>query len=562
MNRRRFVSVTSAAGAVFLTAPAFSQQLLAAGTDLLALPTQVSVETDKGLLQLEPRQGRTQWQGRGVLVEFERGQTAQAVFVTGAQTGLRKVVVRWPLKFPARAQYLADHWERTYGDVGWQKMEEFPIRPWYFMWHDGRQTNGLGVRTGPAALCWWHVTPAALQLTLDVRNGASGVLLNGRRLLAAELVIRQGPAGENPFAAARQFCQQLCEQPRLTKQPAYGINDWYYAYGNNSDEKTIRNCIYFADLVTHPENRPYAVVDDGWSRPEKAGSDPAATTFDQLQPNGSRFKDMGQLAARMKLEGFRPGLWIRPLWALAADPDSLTLAPKAGQSAPQRILDPTLPESQARVASYFTQAINEWGFELVKHDYSTYDLFGRWGSDMLKHDFTSGGWHFHDQSKTSAEIVLDAYRVMRRASGDTPLIGCNTLSHLAAGVFELQRTGDDTSGREWARTKKMGINTLAFRLPQHRTFYELDADCVGLTTEVPWALNRQWLDLLARSGTATFVSASTEALVPEVRQAIKAAFARAAVGQPPAAPVDWLTSLTPSTWKFGAETVTYDWNNS
>ena len=65
MNRRRFVSLTSAAGAVFLTSPAFSEQLLAAGDDLLALPAQVSVETDAGLLKLAPRQGRNPVAGAG-----------------------------------------------------------------------------------------------------------------------------------------------------------------------------------------------------------------------------------------------------------------------------------------------------------------------------------------------------------------------------------------------------------------------------------------------------------------------------------------------------------------
>ena len=50
------------------------------------------------------------------------------------------------------------------------------------------------------------------------------------------------------------------------------------------------------------------------------------------------------------------------------------------------------------------------------------------------------------------------------------------LSHLAAGLVELQRTGDDTSGRDWARTKKMGVNTLAYRMPQNRAFYIDDPD--------------------------------------------------------------------------------------
>ena len=76
---------------------------------------------------------------------------------------------------------------------------------------------------------------------------------------------------------------------------------------------------------------------------------------------------------------------------------------------------------------------------------------------------------------------------------------------------------------------------------------------------MPWHLNKQWLDLLARSGTATFVSASTEALVPAVRQAVKEAFGRAASPPPSAQPVDWLTNLTPAVWKFGDEVIKYDW---
>ena len=287
-----------------------------------------------------------------------------------------------------------------------------------------------------------------------------------------------------PRAGSASCC---APRPRLLRQPLYGINDWYYAYGNNSAEGTIRNCIYFAPMVpAAAANPPYCIIDGGWARRENPAANNAAATYNQLLADPARFPDMPRLAERVKLEGFRPGIWIRPLWALATDPDSLMLAPKGGRSenTPQRILDPSIPESQARVASYF-RAATGWGFEMIKHDYATYDLFGRWGFEMLKDGFTPDNWHFNDQGKTSAEIVLDLYRVIREASGDTPLIGCNTLSHLSAGIFEIQRTGDDTSGREWARTRKMGINTLAFRLPQHRSFYELDADCVGLTTRCP-----------------------------------------------------------------------------
>ena len=135
------------------------------------------------------------------------------------------------------------------------------------------------------------------------------------------------------------------------------------------------------------------------------------------------------------------------------------------------------------------------------------------------------GWHFHDRGKTTAEIVLDLYRAIRRGAGDAVLLGCNVIGHLAAGLVEAQRIGDDTSGREWSRTRKMGVNTLAFRMAQHNTFFAADADCVPMTSDIPWSLTRQWLDLVARSGTALFISVDPAAIQAEQRPAIKAALA-------------------------------------
>jgi alpha-galactosidase len=139
------------------------------------------------------------------------------------------------------------------------------------------------------------------------------------------------------------------------------------------------------------------------------------------------------------------------------------------------------------------------------------------------------------------------------------LIGCNTVSHLSAGLFEIQRIGDDTSGQEWARTVKMGVNALAFRSVQQDAFYEADADCVGLTTKIAWEQNRQWLDLVSRSGTPLFVSAQAEALGAEQNKALKRAFELAAVKQPIAEPLDWMETRTPKKWKLMGETVSFDW---
>jgi alpha-galactosidase len=177
-----------------------------------------------------------------------------------------------------------------------------------------------------------------------------------------------------------------------------------------------------------------------------------------------------------------------------------------GEDSGDNPLDPSVPEVLEMVRTDIKR-LSGWGFELIKHDFSTFDIFGQWGVNM-KESMTRNGWHFADRTRTSAEIVVDLYRAIREAAGDTLIIGCNTIGHLAAGLVELQRTGDDTSGREWERTRRYGINTLAFRMAQHGAFFAVDADCVGLTNDVPWNFNAQWLDLLARSGTPLFVSAS------------------------------------------------------
>lgn len=51
------------------------------------------------------------------------------------------------------------------------------------------------------------------------------------------------------------------------------------------------------------------------------------------------------------------------------------------------------------------------------------------------------------------------------------------------------------------KNPEMGINTLAFRMLQQGTFYGADADCVGITEHIDWNKNRQWMEVLAESGT-------------------------------------------------------------
>jgi alpha-galactosidase len=344
----------------------------------------------------------------------------------------------------------------------------------------------------------------------------------------------------------------MCKKPLLPANPVYGSNNWYYAYGNDtSAERSLHDAQLLAELVpANISNRPFCVIDMGWHA-ARHGASPARQT-------SSAYPDMAALAQKMRSLGVRPGIWTRPTLTIEAKAQPWRLPP-AGER-PQGdliVMDPTIPEALGYMAEN-VRLIHNWGYQLIKHDFSTFDLLGRWGFQMGD-GLTDEGWHFHDQSVTTAEIIRNLYKTIREAAGDSTLIGCNTVGHLAAGLVEVQRIGDDTSGREWSRTRKMGVNTLGFRLSQHNTFFAADADCVPLTNEIPWDLTRQWLDLVARSGTALFVSVDPDALQPNHKQSLSAALQVASHQRIPGAPADWLETTTPQKWRLDKKPTSYDW---
>jgi alpha-galactosidase len=84
-------------------------------------------------------------------------------------------------------------------------------------------------------------------------------------------------------------------------------------------------------------------------------------------------------------------------------------------------------------------------------------------------------------------------------------------------------------------------------MPQHGTFFALDADCVAITEAVPWRFTQQWLDAVARSGTSLFVSAAGS-VTAEQKRALAEAFALSTTQGQSNQPRDWFHGTTPETW--------------
>lgn len=466
---------------------------------------------------------------------------------------VKSLDIRWQVNLPPGALCLGDAWERAYGELEWKPLDPKRIMPWYFLVNYGGVTDGFGVKTGPSAMCYWKVETNGITLHADVRCGGMGVELGKRKLPVCTVVCRQGNTSENPFAAARAFCAQMCPHPRMPLQPVYGFNDWYCTYGHDTAAKFLTNVEFLAELSREIKNRPFAVVDDGWQWKGENGNSPGL--WNQVNPSFSQTMTMSEFAAAQRRLGARPGLWFRPLIANASQPQSWRL-----QRDP-KFLDPTVPE----VRVFIRQTVRRfrgWGYELIKHDFTTFDICGRWGTEMHDGSVTADGWAFADRSKTTAEVIRGLYEDIRSAAGNHVIIdGCNTIGHLGAGLFELQRVGDDNSGNNWARTRKMGINGLAFRAPQQGTFFAIDPDCVGQTTRtsIPWEKNSQWLHLVAHSGTTLFISIPYGMLDAAQKQDLREAVSAASQPQPLAEPLDWRNRRTPEHWLLDGQKKSFSW---
>ncbi|MES2112762.1 MAG: hypothetical protein V4577_28680 [Bacteroidota bacterium] len=554
MQRRHFVKLSATATASLL----FSRITYASGNAaIINHPDEAWAKTDGDWFRLKA-DGKGGYGANGVEAGIKTSGNSSGVYIQ-SQNPLAGVRLKWSHKTATAAKIAGDHFERSYGDLAWRGLESGAKCPWYMLINDGQHTACFGVKTGTNTICWWTAGADNIELTLDTHSGGSPVHLGDRKLHVADIVTMQSVVGENAYAADHRFCKLMCDKPRLPKQPVYGINDWYFAYGENSFDLIKKITGMMSDLVTDTNNKPFSVIDAGWAEysPLLPGDGGWNERYDR--PN-DKFKDMHLMADEIKKLGMRPGVWIRPLCA-HHDENKNLLAP----SIPGRddlkapILDPTIPENIERIKKYF-DVYRQWGIEMIKHDYSTYDIFGRWGSKMLD-TITAPNWSFHDNTKTNAEIINHLYGSIRSAAGDgIYIIGCNTVSHLSAGQFELNRIGDDTSGREWPRVKKYGVNTMAFRLPQHNAFYAADGDCVGVTKDISWERNKQWMQLLAESGAPLFISPQPDATGAEQKKYIKECFARAAKVQPTGEPLDWMTNPFPAKWKLNGRVVDFNWD--
>ena len=466
------------------------------------------------------------------------------LYLTATDDRVKFIELEWNFESYDGLYVLGDAWERSYADLEFKKLSDNDrYMPWYFIATDKKKSFCFGVKTQPNAFVSFVYNQNGIKALLDCRNGGCGVHLNGRNLCLATFVYKEYDSSD-VLSCLHDYCKIFCENPVLPKELVYGGNNWYYAYGKSSYDEIVRDAKVQAELARGIDNKPFEVIDDCWQINSCEGP---------WLPN-EKFGDMKKLADDIRNVGARPGIWVR---LLHNRDKAITEEMKIHRNGECKYLDPTHPFVKSFIKADI-ERIKSWGYELIKHDFTTADLFGHFGKDLDSTITKIDGWHFYDKSKTNAEIVLDLYRLIKDSAGDMLIIGCNTVSHLCAGLVHLNRTADDTSGKEWDRTRRMGVNTLAFRLAQNEAFYMCDADCVGILGDyIPWEKNKQWLELLSYSNTPLFVSCSDK-LTDEQKYDLSVAY-NVFHQRHNIKPVDIFENRIPSEWEIDGQNIKINW---
>lgn len=451
-----------------------------------------------------------------------------------------------------------DQWERAGSGayLEWHSMKPSRALPWYCYLVEDKTTYCYGVKTGADCLAFFNVDSHGITLFLNLCSGNTGVNVN-RPFVACEVTELFGNAGDDCYKTVCDFAKICCPNPILPKEPVYGVNNWYWAYGNISHDVVMRETDQLMRLSRGCKHKPYMIIDDGWqlNREDAINTECIGGPW---VPN-SRFPDMKKTVESIHAKGAKAGVWFRPLLTKESVPEEAVLRRDCGGT----ILDPSHPYTLEKVESD-ARKLREWGFDLIKYDFTTSDTTGRAPltseDDGTNFKTCTDGISFYDDTKTTATILKNLYQAVQRGANGAEVIACQTISHLTAGINSVYRLGNDTSGTSFEWTRRHGINSF-MRMPLNGAFYNGDPDCAAFTEQVDFTANLNFLALCAKSGMTTLASIKPDGLSNEEAEKINAVFRIADAEGNALSIVDYEKTAFPERFKSNDGTIIeYDWN--
>ncbi len=456
-----------------------------------------------------------------VKYEYKVENNTAKVIVYPSGAPVRYFKFRFQGDFSNVDKVYGDDWARCsyIHPLTWQTLRPERCLPWFcYVVADGGM-RCYGVKTGTNCFASWYVDSKGITLFLDLSNGTGGTDLK-EPLLACEIVELEGEKDESAFDVASRFSKMMCDNPVLPKEPVFGVNNWYWAYGNISKKIVLEETDYLMQLTKGTKHRPYMIIDDGWQKHRVYNGDGKEYIGGEWTSN-EKFGDMKELCDTIHEKGAKAGLWFRPLLTREDIPEEQVLT----DGAQGKILDPSHPEVLKKVEEDARRIVS-WGYDLIKHDFTQMDMFGSYtdsGDISDNPKLYSKKRVFYDKTKTNATIIRKLYEAIQRGAGDADVIGCNVFGHLSAGIHSINRVGADTSGQTFEILRSDGVNSM-MRLPLNKAFYLADPDCAAFTDMVDGDLNLDFLEMCAITGVTTLASVVPGILTDEGMTRINAIF--------------------------------------
>ena len=404
-----------------------------------------------------------------------------------------------------------DKWARACFNAAleWRSVVADRAMPWFTYVIGDNKMKCYGVKTGADCFAMWYVDPAGITLFLNLTCDLRGTDLK-EPLVACEVVELEGAEGEDPYNVARRFSSIMCENGVKPKTPVFGVNNWYWAYGNISHQSVLDECDYLMEMTQGCKNRPYMIIDDGWQKFRKSlsGLDEGFYIGGPWSPN-EKFPNMRDTADQIHAKGANAGIWFRPLLTRDEVPKEVIVAEECNGL----VMDVSHPYVLEKVEKDAALLAKTYGFDLIKHDFSRQDAMGN-STWEHKADMTKKGRKYFDNTKTTATHMKNLYKAIQKGAGSADVIGCDVFGHLSAGIHSIQRVGADTSGRSWEWTRSDGVNSV-MRLPTNNIFYNVDPDCAAFTDLVDSGLNLDFLKMCALTSMTTLASVTPHTLTKD-----------------------------------------------
>ena len=470
---------------------------------VLRSPDNAFGETEKSPFRFEEAQSAV----CDVKYEYKVEKNSAKVVIYPSGSPVKYLKLRFRGDMCGIDKVYGDQWERCNDGAALEWRSVMPSRAlaWFCYVKAGEKIGCYGVKTGADCFAFWQVDTRGVTLFLNLCSGIQGADIK-EPLLACEVVELVGKEGEDSFSVAKRFARMMCDSPRIPIEPVFGVNNWYWAYGKISRESVRAETDYLLEMCEGTKHRPYMIIDDGWQLNRTYNNNPYIGG--PWLPN-DRFGCMKDMADEIHEKGAKAGIWFRPLLTLGDIPEEAKLIPFESGGF---LMDPTHPYTLERVYRD-SSAIRSWGYDLIKHDFTTVDICGLSPLTSELHTATvcASNRKFFDNTQTTATAIKNLYFAIAGGCGDAEVIACNAIGHLTAGIHSIYRTGGDTSGRSFEWTRRDGINSM-MRLPLNDNFYRADPDCAAVTERVDADLNLDFLEMCAITGVTTLASVTPKTL--------------------------------------------------